>query len=157
MLTMMAAFAEFERNLVSERTSVALAHKRSKGQAYNHTPFGFNREGDLMVENPEEQRTIMCIQQWREQGKTLQGIADRLNGDQVPTKKGAEPAAHDVRIAPPARQHHPRRCPRQQHLHRGTSGARVGDRKSQFHRLISPRTVTQCSGGGGSVTGCPSL
>ncbi len=90
MLTMMAAFAEFERNLVSERTSIALAHKRSKGQAYNHTPYGFDREGDLMVENPEEQRIITLIQQWREQGNSLQGIATKLNNEGIATKHKAQ-------------------------------------------------------------------
>lgn len=88
MLTMMAAFAEFERNLISERTSIALAHKRSQRQAYNHTPFGYLRQGGLIVECPEEQKVIKTIRTWRDKGLTFQGIADRLNRDHVPTKKG---------------------------------------------------------------------
>ncbi len=88
MLTMMAAFAEFERNLISERTAIALAHKRSQRQAYNHTPYGYERQGEMIVECPEEQKVIKTIRTWRGKGETLQGIANRLSQDQVPTKKG---------------------------------------------------------------------
>jgi DNA invertase Pin-like site-specific DNA recombinase len=88
MLTMMAAFAEFERNLISERTAVALAHKRSRGQVYNHIPFGYVRAGGEMMECPEEQQVICSIRQWRETGESLQGIADRLNLTGVATKQG---------------------------------------------------------------------
>jgi len=89
MLTMMAAFAEFERNLISERTAMAISHKRSNGQAFNHTPFGFNRVGDLLEENLEEQAVIQTVLEWREERLTLQVIADKLNAEQIPTKHNA--------------------------------------------------------------------
>jgi DNA invertase Pin-like site-specific DNA recombinase len=90
MLTMMAAFAEFERNLISERTTFALAHKRSQRQAYNHTPYGFERPVGNILELPEEQQVVRSIKTWREKGETFQGIADRLNQDNVRTKHGAK-------------------------------------------------------------------
>jgi len=88
MLTMMAAFAEFERNLISERTVTALAHKRSRRQVYNHTPYGYRREGGDILKIPEEQRIIRMIERWRGQGETFQAIADRLNSENIPTKLG---------------------------------------------------------------------
>lgn len=88
LLTMMAAFAEFERNLISERTALALAHKKSQKQVYNHEPFGYQTLGKTIVERPEEQMVIGLIRHWRNEGETFQGISDRLNAERVPTKKG---------------------------------------------------------------------
>jgi len=48
-LTLMAGCAELERNLVAERTASVLAHKKQQGKVYNHTPYGFQREGDRLV------------------------------------------------------------------------------------------------------------
>lgn len=90
MLTMMAAFAEFERNLISERTATALAHKRSKKQVYNHVPYGYCRDGDNILKVPEEQRVIRMIQRCRERGDTFKAISDRLNADNIPTKLGTQ-------------------------------------------------------------------
>ena len=38
---MMAVLAEFERDQISERTSTAMAHKKSKGERVGTVPFGF--------------------------------------------------------------------------------------------------------------------
>ena len=61
MLTMMAAFAELERNLIAERTAQALQFKRSNRQVYNHEPYGYRRDGNALVAVPEEQGVISCI------------------------------------------------------------------------------------------------
>ena len=53
MLTMVSAFAELERNLIAERTTTALAHKKKQHQVYAPTPYGYQRDGDLLV--PDEQ------------------------------------------------------------------------------------------------------
>jgi DNA invertase Pin-like site-specific DNA recombinase len=57
MLTMLAGFAEWERNLIAERTRAVLWHKRSRHQAYSPTPLGFKREGKQLVEDTDEQRS----------------------------------------------------------------------------------------------------
>jgi len=41
LITMLAGFAGFERNMIAERTTAALAYKKAHGEVYNHTPFGF--------------------------------------------------------------------------------------------------------------------
>jgi DNA invertase Pin-like site-specific DNA recombinase len=61
MLTMMAAFAELERNLIAERTTQALQHKRNHRQVFNHTPYGYNRAGSALVASEDEQATIRRI------------------------------------------------------------------------------------------------
>jgi DNA invertase Pin-like site-specific DNA recombinase len=79
-LTMAAAFAELERNLTSERTVQALAHKKANGAAYGPTPFGFRREGDRLFPDPAELDTVRQIHEWHQAGWSLRQIAGELNG-----------------------------------------------------------------------------
>ncbi len=87
MLTMMAAFAELERNLIAERTACALQHKKTHRQVFNHEPFGYIRNGSALVASVEEQAVISRIHALRSAGETLGGIADALNVEGVPTKR----------------------------------------------------------------------
>jgi len=88
MLTMMAAFAELERNLISERTSQALRHKRSHRQVFNHEPFGYRRNGSGLEPVEHEQATIRRVHALRSNGATLDAIAGILNSEGTPTKRG---------------------------------------------------------------------
>ena len=97
LLTMMAGFAQFERDLTAERTTAALAHKKANGAAYSPTPFGKTREGDALLDNEEEQGIITRIRAWREEGFSLRGIASRLNDEGVSTKQGRTWHASTVR------------------------------------------------------------
>ncbi len=97
MITMLASFAEFERNLISERTAAALAHKKSKGQAYNQTPYGFQKEGKMLVLDEKEQQVLWRVFEWREEGHSLWTIASRLNDLGVPAKKGGKWHGETVR------------------------------------------------------------
>jgi DNA invertase Pin-like site-specific DNA recombinase len=96
-LNVMAGFAELERNLIAERTSMALAHKKAHREAYGPTPFGFDRIGGRIAENPSEQAVIGRIQQQRAAGQTLRAIADGLNADEIPTKTGGKWYASTVK------------------------------------------------------------
>lgn len=87
-LNIMAGFAELERNLIAERTGMAMAHKKAHREAYAPTPYGFDREGDVLKQNPGELKIVAQIQQWRSVGWTLGRIAQELTRRQVPTKKG---------------------------------------------------------------------
>ena len=97
MLTLMASFAEFERNLISERTSAALAHKKMKLEAYNQTPYGFRKEGKRLARHESEQKVLSEVFGWRKGGMSLFSIADRLNNLRVPAKKGGKWHAETVR------------------------------------------------------------
>jgi len=88
MLTMMAGFAQFERDLTAERTKAALAHKRKKGEVYAPTPFGKVRRGSRLEDHEGEQEVLSLIRQWRDAGNTLRGIAARLNASGVASKRG---------------------------------------------------------------------
>ena len=90
MMTLLAAFAEFERTLIAERTSAALSHKKQHKQVYNHLPYGFRREGKNLVPDETEQKVLKRIFEWRAENKSLYEIADELNDLGVPSKKGGK-------------------------------------------------------------------
>lgn len=88
-LTLTAAFAELERNLIAERTRAALDHKRAHRRVYSPTPLGFTRDGDQLIEDRDEQALVMRIRGMRVSGATYGTIARTLNAEGVPTKRGA--------------------------------------------------------------------
>lgn len=89
MMQMMMVLAEFERNLIAERTSTALQHKKRSGQKYtNQTPYGFEAIEGRLVEVKAEADVVAEIQAERAAGKTLQAICNSLNDRAIPTKTG---------------------------------------------------------------------
>jgi len=89
-LTMMAGFAELERNLISERTTTALRHKKRNGQVYNHLPLGYKAEDGKMVAVNDELLIIAEIKAMRKDGLSLHKIADELNGRGIIGKRGGK-------------------------------------------------------------------
>jgi len=77
MRTMLAAFAEMERDMISMRTRDALAVKRSQGVTLGRP-----------VQIPAD--VAARIRQLREEELTWQAIADTLNADGVPTARGGQ-------------------------------------------------------------------
>lgn len=94
-LTMIAAVAEMERNLIGERTSAALSHLRSQGVVLGGEGLGWRRSdvrddhGRLvLVEDTEELETVARIRALRAEGLTLRSVAERLTQEGRPTKRG---------------------------------------------------------------------
>jgi len=87
---MLAVLAEFERDLVSERTVAAMQHKKANGQRVGSVPYGSTlaADGTTLVPNDAEQRVIEEIKAMRARGATLQAIATDLTGRGIPTKTG---------------------------------------------------------------------
>lgn len=86
---MLAVLAEFERDLVSERTTAALQHLRRQGKRISRfIPFGYNLEGENLVENTAEQRGIEIISQLRQEGYSLRAIGKELSKRGIGTKEG---------------------------------------------------------------------
>jgi DNA invertase Pin-like site-specific DNA recombinase len=88
MLVMAAGFAEMERNLIRERTSMALSHKKARREAYAPTPFGFDRQGKALIPCQSEAEAVRHMVTLRSEGLSYDRIAARLNEAQVPTKRG---------------------------------------------------------------------
>jgi DNA invertase Pin-like site-specific DNA recombinase len=74
---LVAAFAPFERRLISQRTRQALASKRAQGVRLGRPPT-------------ITRYVIERIRRERAAGKTLAAIADGLNNDHVPTAQGGQ-------------------------------------------------------------------
>jgi len=87
---MLAVLAEFERDLVSERTATALRHKSSKGERVGQVPYGYSLAGDgvRLVANPEEEALCEMLRQLKRSGMSWRQIADEMNARGVRTKKG---------------------------------------------------------------------
>jgi site-specific DNA recombinase len=99
MFQMLAVLAEFERNLVAERTTNALQHKKATGQKYcNQTPYGFEAIEGKLVQVEQEAQVVAEIQAARAGGDTLQAIANSLNGRGIPTKTGKQWAPATIHL-----------------------------------------------------------
>lgn len=95
---MLAVLAEFERDLISERTAAAMAHKRAKGQRVSrHIPYGFdlNEDGVNLVPNEDEERILQLVAELRSGGLSLRKIAAELTRRGVSTKNG-KPWSHST-------------------------------------------------------------
>jgi DNA invertase Pin-like site-specific DNA recombinase len=88
MLTMMAGFAQFERDLISERTAGAMQHMKRHRQAYSHTPLGYSREGDALVPDAAEGALLARIHAMRASGLSLHKVAAALNAEGIAGKNG---------------------------------------------------------------------
>ncbi|MEN3011033.1 MAG: recombinase family protein [Candidatus Bipolaricaulaceae bacterium] len=96
-LEILAAFAEFERELIKERTKSALALKRAHLEAYSPTPYGFRRDGNRLIPVEEELNVIRRILDLKERGHSLGEIARTLEREGVRTKKGGRWSHETVR------------------------------------------------------------
>lgn len=96
-VTVMAGAAELERNLIAERTSTVLQSKKARKEVFNHTPFGYDREGDKLVENQQEQALLHRIRSMRENGLAYGKIATALNNEGIRGKNGGKWGAQTVK------------------------------------------------------------
>jgi site-specific DNA recombinase len=88
---MLAVLAEFERDQLSERVTMAMDHKRRKSERISgRIPYGFTlaADGVALVAEPTEQNTLATIRQLRDTGASIRSIVAHLNNNQVPTKGG---------------------------------------------------------------------
>lgn len=89
MFRMLAVLAEFERDVVSERTKTAMQELKAQGRRVGTIPFGWTETeaGDL-IENEAEQHCRGLISEMRRDGVSLRGIAKNLEDRGIPTKTG---------------------------------------------------------------------
>ena len=94
---MLAVLSEFERDIISERTTNALAHKKAQGQVYSALPLGYANADGKLVPIDEELLVVAEIKDMRGQGKTLREIADDLNGRGIGGKRGGKYHASTIK------------------------------------------------------------
>jgi site-specific DNA recombinase len=99
-LGMLAVFAQLERDTIAERTKDALANKIANGENVGATAYGYRVEDGKLVPVPEEQEVLAVIRGLRsgKKPKTYKEIADRLNADKIPCKRGGKWHPSTVRM-----------------------------------------------------------
>lgn len=85
-----AAFAEFERDIIRDRTQSAMDRKRQRGEALGNVPYGMKRSGTQLVANVEERAIIDMISRLRAQGKPVRAIARGMNQVGHVTRSGGK-------------------------------------------------------------------
>lgn len=97
--TMVSAFAQFERDVTSERTLAVMQDKQGRNEKTGgHCPFGYrieetitpgkNRPLKLLVPEPTEQKIIARIHELKADGYSFRAIAQELNRDGYQTRTG---------------------------------------------------------------------
>jgi site-specific DNA recombinase len=76
---MMGVVAQWERAVIAERTAFALAHKRRNGQVYGRTPFGYRRDGNMLVAIPHLIEARNEARRMSSDGSTLRAIGAHLS------------------------------------------------------------------------------
>lgn len=94
---LLAILAEFERDLISERTTLAMQHKKRSRSAYCRSVYGWDFVAGRMKINPREQSVIRDMQRLRARGYSLRKIAEELVAKGVATKRGGTWSAATVR------------------------------------------------------------
>jgi len=96
-LSLMAGFAELERNMIAERTAMALNHKKRNLEAYAPTPLGYTRINDSLEKDAKEWEIVNLIFQLRSEKISYAKIAEELNNRGIPGKKGGKWYASSIR------------------------------------------------------------
>lgn len=87
---MLAVLAEFERDLISERTRGSISLKRSRSERIGQVPYGrrLAEDGRTLLADDDELRTLDLIRRLRVEGMSPRAIAGHLTRQGVPTKNG---------------------------------------------------------------------
>lgn len=89
---LLAVLAEFERDLIAERTQSAMDHLKANGQRAGTVPYGYllGTDGKTLTPIPGQQEWIVKMCLWRRAAISYTRIARELNRLGVPTKHGKQ-------------------------------------------------------------------
>lgn len=97
MMLNLANYAQYERELISERTREAMQHMKAQGVRLGVAQYGYRHsqrlddKGRRILEPVEaEQEVIRQIAAWREQGHHWQIIASMLKEKGIPSRRGKD-------------------------------------------------------------------
>lgn len=96
-MNILATLAQWERDIISERTRDAMQFMKSSFRRVGSVPFGFDLRGKELIPNREEMKIAQRLMILREEGASFQRIADRLNAARIPSKKGGKWHSKTVR------------------------------------------------------------
>jgi DNA invertase Pin-like site-specific DNA recombinase len=98
-LNVLASVAQWEREAIGERTSVAMKHKAAKGELVGAVPYGYALadDGVALVEVEAEQAVICEARALRAAGVSLRAVAAELAARGLVARNGRPFAAEQVR------------------------------------------------------------
>ena len=85
-LNFLGCIAQWEREIIAERTKDVLAYKKENLKTYGPTPYGFKRENDKLLPCKRELSIVKLIYDLRKKGTTFKDIVDHLENKGIPTK-----------------------------------------------------------------------
>lgn len=96
-VNMLGVVSQWEREAIGERTAAALAHKRTRREAYSPTPIGFRREGELLVDDVVEQQILAEAVRLDRAGESYRAIGRVLTERGLKPRRGSVWHASSVR------------------------------------------------------------
>jgi site-specific DNA recombinase len=95
-LNVLMSVAQWEREVIAERTVDAMQFKKSKGERVGAVPFGFDLadDGVNLIPNAKEQEVIELIRRLRSEKYSLRDIAAELTRQGITTKGGNSTWGH---------------------------------------------------------------
>jgi DNA invertase Pin-like site-specific DNA recombinase len=86
---MLNAMAQWEREIISERTSASLQLMKARGEKISsRAPFGFKFNGNKVVSDTNEQKAIMRIKTLASQGLSERKLIHRLASEGILNRSG---------------------------------------------------------------------
>ena len=89
-LNILSSLYEMELEMIRERTKDTLKYKKENNLVYSKTPFGFDRDGDRLIENPKEKRLIKKMNTLKDKGFSYNDISLYLLKNRHKTKSGGK-------------------------------------------------------------------
>jgi site-specific DNA recombinase len=90
-LNVLMTVAQWEREIIGERTKDALQAKIAKGERCGRVRFGYDLAGDgrSLVPNQAEQEAIARMKEWKAQGHSYRDLVKLVEGLGIETKEGS--------------------------------------------------------------------
>jgi site-specific DNA recombinase len=94
---MKAFLGEMERRQVKYRTKKAMEHKKAQGRVVGAVPYGYQRQGDDLIPDLQEQAVVKAVNSMYQAGSKLVDITAHLNSEGIATREGKPWIATQVR------------------------------------------------------------
>lgn len=77
-MNLLGSVAQWEREVIGERTKAVLDHKAEKGEHVGRIPYGFRiGESGKLIENPEEIQNVRRMKREHHRGRSIREIAEK--------------------------------------------------------------------------------
>ena len=97
-INIMASVSQWEREVISERTSAALQELRLQGRSTGTPRFGHTVDEDgNLVKDPDEQQILAEVTELRQAGESWQAVARTLTGQGIRTRTGGAFSRQGIR------------------------------------------------------------